>query len=434
MRSSGRPEVNYAIERLIDTAARELGFDRIGLRRKNLIRPDAMPYANPVGTIYDSGRYEDAMDMAMQAAEWSSAKARRRAASARGRRLGLGLANYVESSTGAPKERAAITITPEGRVKMVIGTQPSGQGHETSFSQVISDLLAVPVEAIDVIMGDTDIVSAGGGSHSGRSMRHAATVMSMAATDLIAKGKRIAAVVLNNPPEQIEFKDGRFGAAGANRTLDLLDLAKEAKRHVLPEDLRDGLAVVKDNEMHVPVFPNGCAVCEVEVDPGTGAVEITRYTSVDDVGRCINPLIVHGQSQGSIAHGVGEAILERFYSDPDSGQPLIGSFMDYGMPRADDLPALRTEIMEVLSPTNPFGIKSAGEGPTTAAPAAVLNAIVDALADFGVRDIPLPASPLAVWQAIQDARTRIAPRHSEMMSPGITVPGSYQPAVRSTAE
>jgi carbon-monoxide dehydrogenase large subunit len=408
MRSSGRPEVNYALERLIDTAAKELGFDRIELRRKNLIRPEAMPYTNAMGTNYDSGRYEDAMDLAMRTADWSGASARRVAALARGRRLGLGLANYVESSTGAPRERTEITIMPEGRVKVVIGTQPSGQGHETPFSQVVSDLLSVPVEMIDVVTGDTDIVSAGGGSHSGRSMRHAATVMSMAAEDLIANGKRIAAIVLGTTPDQIDFRDGRFGSVRANRTLDFLELAKEAARRALPADLKDGLAVVKDNEMHVPVFPNGCAVCEVEVDPDTGAVEITRYTSVDDVGRCINPLIVDGQSHGSIAHGVGEAISEQFYTDPDSGQPLVGSFMDYGMPRADNLPALRTEIMEILSPTNPLGIKSAGEGPTTSAPAAVVNAIVDALAEFGVRDIPLPATPLAVWQAIEDAKTRPA--------------------------
>jgi aerobic carbon-monoxide dehydrogenase large subunit len=404
MRSSGRPEVNFAIERLIDTAAREFGFDRIELRRKNLVQPDMMPYTNAVGTVYDSGRYEDAMDLAMRLSDFSGARARRRAAAARGRCLGVGLANYVESSTGAPRERTAITITSQGRVKVVIGAQPSGQGHETSFSQIASDLLNVPVEAIDVIMGDTEVVSAGGGSHSGRSMRHGATVMSMAAGDLMANGKRIAAIVLDSPSDLIEFRDGRFRAPGSNRTLDFLELARDAAHHPLPEELKNGLAVVKDNEMHVPVFPNGCAICEVEVDPDTGQVEIVRYTSVDDVGRCINPLLVDGQSHGSIAHGVGEALSERFYNDPDSGQPMIGSFQDYGIPRADDLPNLQTEIMQVLSPTNPLGIKSAGEGPTTAAPAAVINAIVDALQEFKVRHITLPATPLSVWHAIQEAK------------------------------
>jgi carbon-monoxide dehydrogenase large subunit len=288
----------------------------------------------------------------------------------------------------------------------VIGTQPSGQGHETSFSQVVSDLLQVPVEVVDIVMGDTEIVTAGGGSHSGRSMRHAATVMSMAATDLISKAKRIVAVVLEATLDAVEFKDGRFGAPHRNRTFDFLELAKEAAKHHLPPDLADGLAVTKDNEMHVPVFPNGCAVCEVEADPATGQVEITGYISVDDVGRAINPLIIDGQTHGSIAHGVGEALSERFYTDKDSGQPLIGSFQDYGMPRADDLPTLRTQIMEVLSPTNPLGIKSAGEGPTTAAPAAVINAIVDALMPFKVRDIELPATPLAVWRAIQESKAK----------------------------
>ena len=405
-RSSGRPEVTFAIERLIDTAARELGFDRIELRRKNLVRRDAMPYTNAVGTTYDSGQYESNMDLAMRIADWTGFEARRREAAARGALLGLGLANYVESSTGSPKERAEITITPAGRVKVVIGTQPSGQGHETSFSQVVSDLLAVPVETVDIITGDTDVVSEGGGSHSGRSMRHASTVMWMAATDLIAKGKRIAAILLETTADQVEFMEGRFKAPRINRTFNFFELAAESTRHILPDDLRNGLVAVKDNEMHQPVFPNGCAVCEVEVDPDTGRTNIVRYADVDDVGRCINPMIVHGQSHGAIAQGVGQAMWEQCYNDPASGQPLCGSFMDYAMPRADDLPYLRTEIVEVLSPTNPLGIKSAGEGATTPAPAVVINAIVHALSEFGVRDIKMPATSLNVWQAIHCAKAK----------------------------
>lgn len=405
-RSSGRPEVTFAMERLIDTAAMELGFDRIELRRKNLVPSAAMPYTNAVGTTYDSGEYEENMDLAMCIADWDSFDERRREALARGMLLGIGLSNYVESSTGSPKERVEITITPEGRVKVVIGTQPSGQGHETSFSQVVSDLLAVPVGSVDIFMGDTDFVSEGGGSHSGRSMRHAATVMWMAATDLIAKGKRIVAILLDKTADQIEFTDGRFLALGVNRSFNFLELAKEAAGRVLPDDVKDGLAVAKDNEMHRPVFPNGCAICEVEVDPDTGWIEITRYTAVDDVGRCINPLIVHGQCHGAIAQGVGQAMWEQCYNDPASGQPLCGSFMDYGMPRADNLPSLRTEIVETPSPTNPLGIKSAGEGATTPAPAAVVNAIVNALSEFGVRDIKIPATSMAMWEAIRNARAK----------------------------
>jgi carbon-monoxide dehydrogenase large subunit len=399
-RSSGRPEVTYAMERLIDKAARELGFDRVELRRKNLVGPQMMPYPNAVGARYDSGTYAANMDLAMRNADWNGFAARRREAEARGKLLGSGLANYVESSIGAPNERAEVTVTPTGRIEVIIGTQPNGQGHETSFAQVVSALLGVPVAAIDLVTGDTDRVSLGGGSHSGRSMRHAATLFAMAAPELIGKGKAIAARILETTTDDVAFVDGRFSAPRSNRSFDFLELAQEAARL----GLDDELAVVADNEMHDPVFPNGCAVCEVEVDPETGWVDITRYTVVDDVGRCINPLIVHGQTHGGAAQGVGEAMWEECAIDPTSGQPLSGSFMDYGMPRSDNLPSFATEIVEVLSPTNPFGIKAGGEGGCTPALAVVVSAILDALAPLGVRDITMPATPFKVWQAIRDAK------------------------------
>jgi carbon-monoxide dehydrogenase large subunit len=235
-------------------------------------------------------------------------------------------------------------------------------------------------------------------------------VFSKALPDLIAKGKQIAAIVLKTAPDNVEFDAGRFSARGTNRTFDFLELAKEAANHTLPENLKDGIAVVTDNEMHDPVFPNGTAICEVEVDPDTGDVRITRYASVDDVGRCINPLIVHGQTHGAIAQGVGQALWEQCYTDPDSGQPLCGSLMDYGMPRSDNLPAFRTEIAEVLSPTNPLGIKAGGEGGTTGAPAAVVSAIVDALSIYGIRNITMPATPFNVWTAIEEAKLAQATR------------------------
>ena len=403
-RSSGRPEVTYAVERLIDRAALELGFDRIKLRRRNLIKPAAMPYRNGVGMLYDSGRYAENMDWAMEIADWKGFEQRRREAKKRGKLLGRGLANYVESSIGAPNEQTRFTVLPEGRVDVVIGTQPSGQGHETSFAQVVSDLLRVPGDAVKIIYGDTDVVKAGGGTHSGRSMRHAATVFSLAAAELIAKAKRIAAIAFDTAPSQVEFNDGRFSARDTNRTFDFFELARETAQLDLQDDLKGGLTVVTDNEMHDPVFPNGCAICEVEVDPATGEVKILRYASVDDVGRCINPLIVHGQTHGAIAQGVGQAMWEQVYVEPDSGQPLTGSLMDYGMPRADTLPSFRTEIAEVLSPTNPLGIKAGGEGGTTAAPAVMISGILDALHDLGVRDLQMPATPFAIWQAIQAAK------------------------------
>jgi carbon-monoxide dehydrogenase large subunit len=407
-RSSGRPEVTFAIERLIDIAAEKLKIDRISLRRRNLVRPKAMPYRNAVGMTYDSGRYQENMDLAMRIADWDGFNARRRAAKKRGKLLGLGLANYVESSIGAPKEQARITIRPEGRVDVIIGTQPAGQGHETSFAQVVSDLLQVPVETVHIILGDTDVVRAGGGTHSGRSMRHAATVFTLAATELIAKGKRIAALVLGTKPESVEFNDGRFAARETNRSFDFIELAQEMTRHTLPDDLAGGLAVVADNEMHDPVFPNGCAICEIEIDPDSGGLTLTRYASVDDVGRCINPLIVDGQTHGAIAQGVGQALWEQCVVDADSGQPLCGSLMDYGMPRAHLLPSFMTEIVEVLSPTNPLGIKAGGEGGTTAAPAVIVSAIVDALKPYGILNIDMPATSHRIWQAIQNAKTKRA--------------------------
>jgi carbon-monoxide dehydrogenase large subunit len=408
-RSSGRPEVTYAIERLIDVAAIALGIDRIKLRRRNLIKPAAMPYRNGVGMLYDSGRYEENMDWAMEIADWKGFERRRRQAKKRGKLLGRGLANYVESSIGAPIEQARFTVLPQGRVDVVIGTQSSGQGHETSFAQVVSDLLHVPVATVKIIAGDTDVVKVGGGTHSGRSMRHAATVFALAATELIRKAKRIAAIALDAAPAHVEFNDGRFSARETNRSFDFFELAREAGQLDLADDLKEGLAVVTDNEMHDPVFPNGCAICEVEVDPATGAVAILRYASVDDVGRCINPLIVHGQTHGAIAQGVGQAMWEQIYVEPDTGQPLCGSLMDYGMPRADTLPSFRTEIAEVLSPTNPLGIKAGGEGGTTAAPAVMMSAILDALHPEGVRDIAMPATPFAIWKAIQAARAARPP-------------------------
>src|SRR5262249_4174531 len=350
-RSSGRPEVNFAIERLIDVAAAELGQDRVELRRKNLVRPEAMPYRNAVGMTYDSGTYEANMDSAMRIAGWEGFEARREAARARGRLLGRGLATYVESSIGSPRERAEIAITSAGHVRVVIGTQPSGQGHETSFAQVVAMLLHVPIEAVDIVLGDTDVVSVGGGSHSGRSMRHAATVFTIAAEKLIGNGKKITAFLLEVPAAQVDFAGGRFRSPTAERSFDFFELAREAEAGMLPKDIKGALAVAADNEMHDPVFPNGSAICECEVDPETGAVAITRYTAVDDVGRCINPMIVHGQTHGGAAQGIGQALSESFHVDSATGQPHTGSLLDYAIPRSDTLPFFDTEIVEILSPT-----------------------------------------------------------------------------------
>jgi aerobic carbon-monoxide dehydrogenase large subunit len=403
-RSSGRPEVTYAIELLADRAAAELGIDPFALRRRNLVRADAMPYLNAVGARYDSGTYEANMERVRRMIDWDGFAARRAEANERGRVLGHAAVTYVESSIGSPRERAEIRVLPGRRVDVVIGTQPAGQGHETSFAQVISDMIAVPVESVRIVMGDTRIVSAGGGSHSGRSMRHAATVFAKATDALIDKGRRIAAIVLGADAGEVAFADGRFGTPASNRSFDFLELAEAARRASLPADLADGLAVVADNEMHDPVFPNGAAACEIEIDPDTGALALMRYAAVDDVGRCINPLIVDGQTHGAIAQGLGQMLMESCALEPRSGQPLAGSLMDYALPRADMLPSFRTEIVEVLSPTNPLGIKAGGEGGTTPTLAVVTAALLDALRPLGVSDIPMPVTPLALWQAMRRAR------------------------------
>ena len=405
-RSSGRPEVTFAIERLIDKAARELGFDRLELRRRNLVRPEQMPYLNAVGSPYDSGEYEANMDRVLALADWQGIESRRADAKARGKILGVGFANYVESSIGSPKERADVIVRPL-RVEVVIGTQPSGQGHETSFAQVTADLLGVPFESVTTTLGDTDIVSAGGGTHSGRSMRHASTVLALASEDLITKGRALAAYCLGAELDSVLFEDGVFRAADRNTFLSWFDLASRAEDKGLPEHLRGGLKVRCDSEMHTPVFPNGACVCEIEIDPETGALDLVRYATVDDVGRCINPMIVHGQTHGGIAQGVGQALWEQCFIDPGSGQPTNGSFMDYGMPRFDNMPSFKTRIVEVLSPTNPFGVKAGGEGGTTPAPAVIMSAMEDALSEFGPCDIEMPATTLKIWSAIQKARARL---------------------------
>ena len=397
-RSSGRPEVTYAIERLVELAADELGFDKLELRRMNLIPPSAMPYTNAVGSVYDSGEYEKNMDRALELSGWKMFDARKAEAATRGKLLGRGFANYVESSIGTPKERAEIEIKDDGNIEVVIGTQPSGQGHETSFAQVVADMIQVPVEKVWIVLGDTDIVSVGGGSHSGRSMRHAGTVMAMASADLLAEGRKRAAELLGSTADRIDFEGGVFKLRNSNRTIDIFELGRRTRESHGP------LRGVKDNEMHTPVFPNGAAVCEVEIDRDTGHVQIVRYTTIDDVGRCINPLIVHGQTHGGIAQGVGQAMWELCAIDQNSGQPLAGSFMDYGLPRSDTMPSFKCEIAEVISPTNPLGIKAGGEGGTTPALATVVNAVVDALSEFGVKDIQMPVTPANVWRAMNSGR------------------------------
>ena len=401
-RSAGRPEAMFIIERTIDVAAQQTGIDRIELRRRNLVAPSELPYRNALGVTYDNGEYARVMDDALRLGDWAGFPARRAEAKARGKLRGIGLGNYIELTLGNPRERAEVTVLPSGDVEVVIGTLASGQGHETSFCQCVSDWLGIPYERIKLIQGDTDIVPVGGGSHSGRSMRMAGFVMGKSSDAVIAKGKCIAAHVLEAAPEEIEFKAGILTRRGTNRSMSLAEAATAARDRVdLPGDLKGRLAAVTDHLFKEGGFPYGSHVCEVEIDPDTGHVSLVRYAAVDDVGRAINPLILHGQTHGGIAQGVGQALWEHSHYDADSGQLLAASFMDYAMPRADTLPSFVQALSEVPSPTNPLGIRAGGEGGTTPALGAAMNAVVDALAEFGVTHMDMPATPEKVWRAIR---------------------------------
>ena len=404
-RSAGRPEVIFVIERLIDLAARECGFDRVAIRRKNLVTEKELPYKNPFGVEYDNGDYIGGMDMALKLGDWVGFKKRRAEAKKRGKYRGIGVGNYVDISTGVPREKAEITVKPEGVVELVIGIVSQGQGHETSFAQLVTEWLGVEIECVRFVAGDTDRVSVGGGAHSGRGMRLGSIVIKKSSDRLIEKGLRIAEHVLETAASDIEFKGGRFAVKGTNHAVGLFEVARAAcERKDLPDDLRGPLYAACDETVAEASYPYGAHVCEVEVDPETGAVKLIAYAAVDDVGRAVNPLIINGQVHGGIAQGVGQALFEHAHYDPQSGQLLAGSFMDYAMPRAADLPFYATELSEVPSSTHPLGIRPAGEGGTVPALAVVVNAIVDALAEFGVRHIEMPATPERVWRAIQEGR------------------------------
>jgi carbon-monoxide dehydrogenase large subunit len=393
----------FVIERLIDLAARRHGFDRVALRRRNLVPAAALPYRNPLGLVYDSGHYAAVQDRVVALADWAGFEARRAEARGRGRYRGIGLANYIELNTGVPRERAEITVSADGGIDVVIGTLSAGQGHETSFAQLVAEWFDVGVGEVRIIAGDTDVAPVGGGSHSGRSMRLGAVVMAKAADQIVDRGRRLAAWLLEAAEADIEFSRGRFAVRGTGRGVTVFEAAAAALRPDAPEDVRGPLGGVGDETVSAPSYPYGSAVCEVEVDPETGFVEIVRYTTVDDVGRAVNPLILHGQTHGGIAAGVGQALWELCHYDPVTGQPSSATFMDYALPRADAFPPLATEISEVPSTTNPLGLRGGGEGGTTPALAAVINAIVDALAELGVEHIEMPATPARIWEAIRAA-------------------------------
>jgi aerobic carbon-monoxide dehydrogenase large subunit len=404
-RSAGRPEVIYVMERLIDLAARECGYDRVTLRRKNLVTEKELPYKNPFGAEYDNGDYIGAMDLALKLGDWKGFNVRAKEAKKRGKRRGIGVATYVDISTGVPREKAEITVAPDGFVELIIGVTSQGQGHETSFAQLVTEWLGVPIDCVRFVSGDTDRVTFGGGAHSGRGMRLGSIVIKKSTDAIIEKGTRIAELLLETAAADIEFKNGKFAVKGTNHTVGIFEVARAAaERKDLPKDLQGPLYGACDETVKEASYPYGAHVCEVEVDPDTGKTTLITYVAVDDVGVAVNPLIIHGQVHGGIAQGVGQALLEHAYYDPESGQMLAGSLMDYAMPRASDMVNYITELSEVPASSHPLGIRPAGEGGTVPALGVVINAVVDALTEFGVRHVEMPATPERVWRAIQDAR------------------------------
>ncbi len=402
-RGAGRPEANYLVERLVEAAARQLGIDSTELRRRNFIQPSAFPYSTPTGLVYDSGEFAQNLTLALKATDHAGFPARRKAARARGKYRGYGIGCYLEATAGPTEERAEIKFEANGSVTLLVGTQSTGQGHETAYMQIISEKLGIPFDKIRVVQGDSDAIKSGGGTGGARSLYAEGGALVGAADTVIEKGKAMAGHLLEAAASDIEFVAGQFRITGTDRGMSLLDVAAAAKdASKRPAGMEGGLDAEQVLNLQ-GTFPNGCHIAEVEVDPDTGRVQTVAYSVVDDMGRVINPMIVEGQAHGGIAQGLGQALLENAAYDRN-GQLLSGSFMDYGMPRADDMPDIGFELNVVPCVTNILGVKGAGEAGTVGAAPAVMNAIIDALSELGVTKLDMPATPEAVWRAIHGAR------------------------------
>jgi len=408
-RGAGRPEAAYAVERLIDFAARRLGVRPEELRRRNFIKPEAMPYSTPLGLNYDSGEFARNMDQALAAADLAGFAVRRAEARARGRYRGLGHAVYIEQSGFPPDEFAELRFDPSGTLTILMGTQSSGQGHQTAYTQLAVERLGVAPEKVRVQQGDTASISFGRGTGGSRSLPVGGASLAQAADKLIAKGRRIAAHLFEAAEADVEFADGVFTVSGTDRMLGIEEVARAAFNPVQQAPgIEPGFAATGHYTPPQPTFPNGCHVCEIEIEPETGHIDILRYLVVDDFGTVINPLLLRGQVQGGVAQGVGQAMLEHCVFDPETGQLLTGSLTDYCLPRADDLPAIEFAFNIVPCRTNPLGVKGAGEAGAIGAPPALVNAVVDALAELGIEHLDMPLIPERVWAAIRAAAWRKA--------------------------
>ena len=419
-RGAGRPEACYVLERLADAAAARLGLDRAEIRRRNLIPVGAMPYATPIGPVYDSGDFPNIMEKLLAAADWDGFAARRTESEARGKLRGIGLAMYVETSGVAPSkmagmmgarigffESAEIRIDSGGSVRLLAGTHNHGQGHDTTYAQIIASKLGLPFEKVTVIEGDTEAVPMGTGTFGSRSIAVGGSAIAVAADKVIEKGRKLAAFIMEAAEEDVSFADGIYAIAGTDRHMTIGEIASAANLgHVMPPGMEAGLNETAFYDPSNFAYSNGGHVVEIEIDRDTGEIEFQRYYVVDDIGTVINPMIVHAQIHGGLAQGIGQALTESAAYDPDSGQILAGSFLDYCMPRADDFIAFEGELDESQPCThNPLGAKGCGESGSIGSPAALVSAVLDALGPMGVTDIEMPLTPLRLWETIRRAET-----------------------------
>jgi carbon-monoxide dehydrogenase large subunit len=393
-RGAGRPEAVYLLERLVDHAARELGIDRLDLRRRNMLTPAEYPYRTALGLNYDSGDFPRMIDTALQRADLEGFSARRATSEAAGKLRGFGWAHYCERVAGSWGENAWLELRPDGRVTALLGSMSNGQGHETAYAQLIADQLGIDFDAIDVVQGDTDRIPSGHGTGGSASIPISSVALREASNDLIAKAMPLAADALEAAPVDVTFDDGAFRIVGTDRRVTLAVVAQKLP----PDTMLGGTGAWKPDG---PTFPNGCHVAEVEIDPETGFWTLDRYTMLHDFGRVLNPMLLEGQLQGGVAQGIGQAAMERVVHDPNSGQVLTGSFMDYQIPRADELPPLTLETLPTNAPTHPLGIKGCGEAGAAGGAPAVMNALADAIARAGGGMLDMPATPERVWRALR---------------------------------
>jgi len=407
-RGAGRPEAAYLVERLVDECAKVTGIDRAEIRRRNFAPPSAMPFTTALGETYDSGDFGAHLDKALAAAGWSDVEGRKADSRKTGKLRGIGISTYVEACGGGGPEWADMRVNADGTVTVPIGTRSTGQGHETAYSQLVSQALGIDNELVTVIQGDTAAIENGAGTDGSRSLPAGGSALQAAIDVVVDKGKRIAAHALEAAEADIELADGRFTVAGTDRAISLADVAKRADDpDQLPDGMEPGLAASESYQPKASTYPNGTHVCEVEIDPDTGVVRVDRYTVVDDFGEVVNPMLLQGQVHGGVAQGIGQALYERVVYDDDA-QLVTGSLMDYCLPRADDLPMVGFAMSPTRCTTNPLGVKGCGEAGAIGAPPAVINAVLDALAPLGVTAIDMPATPERVWAAIQAAKPAAA--------------------------